>query len=84
MLDTDLAATAAGNIAFGAIAGITIAQQHNECNNENRRLTIATASLTPGSTCSSSSLYNTKRSMKFYRILFNTGKKKKYIMHEKV
>ena len=76
MLDTDLAATAAGNIAFGAIAGITIAQQHNECNNENRRLTIATASLTPGSTCSSSSLYNTKRSMKFYRILFNTGKKK--------
>ena len=36
-LDSDLAA-AAGNTAWGAIAGIilTIAQCHNECNNENQ------------------------------------------------
>ena len=86
-MDTDLAA-AAGNIARGAIAGIilTIAMCQNECNNERiRRLTIATASLTPESTCSSSSsLYDTKRSKKLYRILFNTEKKREYIMHEKV
>ena len=46
-----------------------------------RGLTIATASLTHESTCSS--LYVTKRSMKLYQML-NTEKKKKlkYIMHE--
>ena len=51
-LDSDLAAAAAGNnIALGAIAGVIL--QLRSATIRIRRLTIATASLTHESTCSS-------------------------------